>query len=453
MNKINKIPIFLILILGIGIVGLVIPSKAAIQTQNDPIGTINMGSVGSKLTPKEVLGKQLFFDKDLSTPPGQSCAFCHSSEVGWTGPDEKINAHGAVYPGAVHNLFGNRKPPSAAYGGDSPVLYFDINNQTWVGGMFWDSRATGKILGDPLAEQAQGPFLNPLEQNNANATDVCIKVSESEYAGLFEKVWGKGSLNCVNNVSGTYERIARSIAAYERSIEVSQFGSTYDEYLKTCVDKLGMSKKDACLIGTGDKKTLDPENKFTHKEWKGLQLFMAPTSNNGIKEPGEGGNCVACHPPPLFTDFTHDNLGVPKNPQNPFYNMPSKYNPDGKNFIDYGLGGFLKTYDPTMFGPELGRQKVPTLRNVDKRPYPAFVKAYSHNGYFKSLEEIVHFYNARDVPGAGWKGVPWPAPEVPATVNKHELGNLGLTSKDEAAIVAFMKTLTDRTKHGSDEDT
>jgi cytochrome c peroxidase len=407
------------------------------------VDATNVRSVESKLTPKEELGKQLFFDKDLSTPAGQSCAACHSPETGWTGPVAKINAHGAVYPGAVHTLFGNRKPPSSAYGGDSPVLNFDNIGQTWVGGMFWDSRATGKTLGDPLAEQAQGPFLNPLEQNNKDAKAVCDKVSESEYAGLFEKVWGKGSLDCANDVKGTYERIARSIAAYERSSEVSQFNSKYDEYLQTCVEKLGISKKDDCLIGNGDKKTLDPKNKLTHQEWNGLQLFMAPTSNNGTKGPGEGGNCVACHPPPLFTDFTHDNLGVPKNPENPFYNMPSIYNPDGKNFIDYGLGGFLKTYDPAAYLPELGRQKVPTLRNVDKRPYPGFVKDYSHNGFFKSLDEIVHFYNTRDVQGAGWKGVPWPSPEVPDTVNKHELGNLGLSSKDETAIVAFMKTLTD----------
>jgi cytochrome c peroxidase len=401
------------------------------------------------LTNNEKLGKNIFFDKDLSTPSGQSCAACHSSEVGWTGPSKEINAHGAVYPGAVHTLFGNRKPPSSAYGGDSPILYFDSVGQTWVGGMFWDSRATGKTLGDPLAEQAKGPFLNPLEQNNKDAKAVCIKVSKSEYAGLFEKVWGKGSLDCENGINETYNRIAESIAAYERSSEVSQFSSKYDEYLKICELR---NNKDACLDGKGNKKALDPKDIFTNKEWNGFQLFMAPTKNNGIKGTGEGGNCVACHPPPLYTDFTHDNLGVPKNPENPFFNMPSKYNPDGKNFIDLGLGGFLETYDPTMAGPELGRQKIPTLRNVDKRPYPDFVKAYSHNGYFKSLEEIVHFYNTRDVPGAGWKGVPWAAPEVPATVNKVELGNLGLSSKDESGIVAFVKTLTDRNNNDHDNN-
>ena len=70
------------------------------------------------------------------------------------------------------------------------------------------------------------------------------------------------------------------------------------------------------------------------------------------------------------------------------------------------------------------------------RPYPEFVKAFGHNGYFKSLEEITHFYNTRDVE-------PWPAPEYADTINTDELGNLGLTPDEEAAIVAFMKTLTD----------
>ena len=85
---------------------------------------------------------------------------------------------------------------------------------------------------------------------------------------------------------------------------------------------------------------------------------------------------------------------------------------------------------------EVGKHKVPTLRNVDLRPSPEFVKAYGHNGYFKSLRSIVHFYNTRDVAN-------WPAPEVAETVNVTEMGNLRLTSVQEKAIVAFMKTLSD----------
>lgn len=361
------------------------------------------------LTPLEELGKLLFFDTNLSTPPGQSCAACHAPEAGFTGPSSAINAHGAVYPGAIYTRFGNRKPPSSAYGGPSPVLYYDEPEEVWVGGMFWDGRATGWILGDPLAEQAQGPFLNPLEQNNPNARLVCIKVAHSSYAWLFEQVWGPGSLNFVHDVAGTYERIARSIAAYERSQEVNPFNSKYDQYLAGLVQ-------------------------LTALELEGLVLFEGK------------GQCSACHPsqpgpgnsPPLFTDFTYDNLGVPRNPANPFYNMPRKWNPAGHAWVDYGLGGFLKAfgYGPEVYEPELGKHKVPTLRNVDLRPDPGFVKAFGHNGFFKSLEEIVHFYNTRDV------GT-WPPPEVPENVNTTELGNLGLTPQEEEAIVAFLRTLSD----------
>jgi cytochrome c peroxidase len=172
------------------------------------------------------------------------------------------------------------------------------------------------------------------------------------------------------------------------------------------------------------------------------------------------GKCSKCHPsrrgpkgrPPLFTDFTYDNLGVPKNPKNPFYGMPAQWNPEGAAFVDTGLGGYLKEagYKPSRYEPEMGKFKVPTLRNVDLRPSPGFVKAFGHNGYFKSLKEIVHFYNTRDVlAGCGKVSDPrpgqncWPEPEVSKNLNTEELGNLGLTGEEEEAIVAFLGTLSD----------
>ncbi|MFU8856975.1 MAG: hypothetical protein ACNA8S_08185 [Deferrisomatales bacterium] len=96
---------------------------------------------------------------------------------------------------------------------------------------------------------------------------------------------------------------------------------------------------------------------------------------------------------------------------------------------------------------------MPTLRNVDLRPDPADVKAYGHNGYFKSLEGIVHFYNTRDAKPScpdlltteadALAQECWPAPEVSDNVNTAELGNLRLTADEEAAIVAFLRTLSD----------
>ena len=382
-------------------------------------------------TPMEELGDLLFDDVTLSTPQGQSCATCHDPDVGYTGPDSALNAAGSVYPGAVHTRFGNRKPPTSAYGGDSPVLYYDEADEVWVGGMFWDGRATGWTLGDPLAEQAMGPFLNPVEQNMPNKRLVVFRVWLSPYRVLFEDVWGPGSLDFVDDVDGTYERIARSIAAYERSRVVNPFNSKFDGFWDA-------AKADG----------LDPASvtMANYEDFYGYGLSDDEVYGFAVFNDEEKGMCGLCHTLdegsagyPLFTDFTYDNLGVPKNPDNPFYTMPPKYNPDGYDWVDPGLGGFLKGAgsDADVYEAEWGKHKVPTLRNVDKRPYPEFVKAYGHNGFFKSLSELVHFYNTRDVEM-------WPDPEVPETVNTDELGDLGLTEVEEAAIVTFMKTLSDQ---------
>jgi cytochrome c peroxidase len=177
------------------------------------------------------------------------------------------------------------------------------------------------------------------------------------------------------------------------------------------------------------------------------------------------GKCSACHvldtyvvdgtdKPPLFTDYSFDNLGVPRNPENPFYDMDKVYidgqpiNPMGEAWVDLGLGGFLESHaNPewkAMAAEDYGKQKVPMLRNVDKRPGRGFVKAFTHNG-FKSLKDAVHFYNTRDVED-------WPPPEVADNVNRDELGSLGLTAREEDLIVLFMRTLSDGYRDERDDD-
>ena len=135
------------------------------------------------------------FDK-ISDPPWVSCSSCHDPKVGWTGPVAGINLGGTVYRGAVPQRFGNRKPPSAAYATSSPVFHFDEAEGLFIGGNFWDGRATGEKLGNPAADQAGGPFLNPVEQHMPNMQAVCEHVAASKYAKLFEQVWGPGSLDC-----------------------------------------------------------------------------------------------------------------------------------------------------------------------------------------------------------------------------------------------------------------
>ncbi len=211
-----------------------------------------------------------------------------------------------------------------------------------------------------------------------------------------------------------YGQIGLSIADYEDSLEVNAFSSTYDL-------------------------TFEGKVKLNKQEQRGYALF------NGK------GKCKLCHisngQGALFTDFTFDNLGIPKNPENPVYDV----DPD---FVDPGLGGFLEReeYPEEVYMAEWGKHKVPTLRNVDLRPDPGFVKAFAHNGYFKSLEGIVHFYNTRDVKpvcpddyteAQALTANCWPAPEVAENVNTAELGDLGLTPGEEAAIVAFLRALSD----------
>jgi cytochrome c peroxidase len=388
---------------------------------------------GVALTPMEQLGKSIFFDMRLSINENQACAACHDPAAGWTGPIGAINAAGAVYEGSIPGRFGNRKPPSSAYASFSPILYVDKSG-TFIGGNFWDGRATGEKLGNPAADQAQGPFLNPLEQGTSDSACIVWKVETGDYPVTYADVWGptgidwpadmdvlcatEGALvpltaadRAASNMA--YDRIALSIEAFEASPESNAFTSKFDAW------KAGQTS-------------------LTRQEIKGFALFVGKAK------------CSRCHiahgtggMPALFTDFTYDNLGIPRNPDNPFYAELS-FNPLGAAWVDLGLGGFLESRAEyaDYADANMGKEKVPTLRNVDKRT-PGLVKAYGHNGYFKSLEEIVHFYNTRDVPGAGWMGTPWPAPEVSENVNTSELGDLGLSESDEAALVAFLKTLTD----------
>ena len=396
------------------------------------------GLTQEDLTDKEQLGKAIFFDNNLSINNNQSCAACHAPEAGWTGPDVLINATGAVYEGSILGRFGDRKPPSSAYATQSPILHVDKKG-LFVGGNFWDGRATGERLGNPAADQAQGPFLNPAEQALPDSACVVYRVCMASYPVSFASVWGaeaceitwpkdvettcaaEGNMVSLSEVDRAksdtaYDNIALSIAAFEASPDSNAFTSKFD-----------YSRKGKAQL--------------TLQERRGFALFQGK------------GKCAKCHistgQKALFTDYTFDNLGIPKNPENPVYVT----NP---TFIDLGLGGFLKTRpDYAGFAEEnKGKHKVPTLRNVDKwdSTLGEKVKTYGYNGYFKRLEGIVNFYNTRDVkstcPGDYTEAQAlaakcWPAPEVAQNVNTDELGKLGLTSEEEAAIVAFMKALSD----------
>jgi cytochrome c peroxidase len=414
----------------------------------------------------ELLGKLMLYDKQLSVNRNEACAFCHMPETGFTGPVSELNRTTAAYPGSVRTRFSDRKPQSHAYAPLSPVLHYNPGQGDLVGGNFWDMRATGRRLGNPAAEQAEGPPTNPVEMGLADIACVVYRASQRPYRALFERVWGAQAfaigwpsdvdqvcdrpgppsagdplpvhLTALDRgrIGTTFDQMAQSIAGYESSAEVTTFTSKFD----------------AVLAG---------KTQFTAQEQEGYDLFRGKAQCNACHRDGGPGE------DPLFTDFTASNIGTPANPRLPYYreNQPDNLgyvaNPAGSAFIDGGVGTFLErghllSQPSAVDGRWLklapdnrGRIQVPTLRNVDKRPSASFVKAYGHNGYFTSLKEIVHFYNTRDVlprcqPNDAGEGTAcWPAPESIDNLNTKRVGRLGLSDAEEDALVSFMQTLSD----------
>lgn len=329
---------------------------------------------------KEAVGKMIFHDENLSNPPGQSCATCHDAERGFADKEGR-----PVSEGALEGLFSARNSMTICYSKYVPSLYYDEEEETYVGGMFWDGRIPD------LKSQAGEPFLNPVEMGNATKADVVNKVKKAEYYPLFQEIYGE-----TENIDSCYSWITDALAAYESSKEINPFSSKYDAYKKG-------------------------KYKLTKEEKRGLELFE------------DKAMCAECHildkdpraRKPLFTDHTYDNLGIPRNPDNPHYRVPPSYFTLTEDTLDLGLGMVTGKEE------DYGKFRVPTLRNIEK------TAPYGHNGYFATLEEIVHFYNTRLI------NPDYPAPEYPATVNEEELGNLELTVEEEQALVTFMKTLTD----------
>ena len=426
------------------------------------------------------LGRALFRDKTLSNPIGQACISCHDPSTGFTFPDSAVNKASGMAPGAVQGRYGNRKPPSLAYAPfmKTGIPSYDKDAVAWVGGLFWDGRAKNAF------EQVRFPIYNANEMNNqihnvGRPDMVAKKLKAGPLVVLFKKAFGPKVFAL--SPEQLFEKVAEAIVAYEASPEVSPFTSKYDAYL-------------------------EGKSELTPVELLGLRLTTGTLNGRPGGIPfRKSAHCMDCHGasadpkkgPDLWTNSCYANLGVPRNDASPYFKMtdrgrnPDGYNAEGEEYIDKGLAGFIYPFygwsPRKLHGPDplqlIGTFKAPTLRNVDKRPSPEFVKSYMHNGYFKSLKDVVHFYNSRnltDVPGElidytkpnvyrYLKGKPLFAPpeyldantlinptglsalrRTPAsTVNRvmdpdaMQIGNLRLSERDENAIVAFLKCLSD----------
>jgi cytochrome c peroxidase len=339
------------------------------------------------LTAQQQLGKNLFFDTQLSEPAGQACASCHDATAGFADPDNSL----PVSEGVISGRFGTRNSPSAAYAVFFPTFTLKSGIR---GGQFWDGRAAN------VTEQAKGPFLNPVEMNNTSRAQVIGKIQTAAYSTLFTQVCGANAFDPANT-DASYHCMAASIAAFEGTSELNQFTSMFDAYL-------------------AKRYVLTPQ------EDRGRRLFSG------------SGKCAHCHDnngtPVVFTDFAFHNIGLPTNREFPF----SLLNPIP---VDRGLGGFLN--DPRQDG----QFKTPHLRNVALTgPYMhnGVLKTLKQVVHFYSTRDVLPACNpALGNLDPGFGITCWATPEIPQNMDSSFMGNLGLTDADEDAIVTFMLTFTD----------
>lgn len=471
-------------------VGIVIILVAGTMLETTPAKSKSNDFSDDDLTPIELLGKYVFFDK-ISEPERMACVTCHEPDTGGTGSVSGVNQHQVAITGANPHTVGNLKPPTNAYA--SLIESFQscnhggLGGNNYCGGNFWNGRAEGNEValsdgatkhigpeifddndGNPLggnvseyavyfgptADQALNPMPNIVEQN-IDRQSVCEHVKSAKYAELYKIVWGV-DIDCsdtpVTNHAPdvdqekafdiSFKRIMLAVCAWQASLDLNSFSS----------------KRDKALASDADGKF--PLDGFTDQENYGHDLFYAtrfsPLPN------GKFANCAFCHsdhpltpgpgpkdtgaePFQRYSANDYHNIGTPRNPEIPDTGVDP----------DLGVAGHVEGLPSGFF-------KTPSLRNVDKRKGNGFTKAYTHNGWFKSLESIVHFYNTANVNGGtandfGVTRCPdnvqtekdalkkncWPAPAYGGGAIPFLVGDLHLTAEDEAAIVAYLKTLTD----------
>ncbi len=365
------------------------------------------------------LGAYLFHDTNLSEPQGVACASCHTEALAFTGNNgSPINS---VARGSLPRSLGTRNSPSILYSKFSPHFHFRPDQEQGqlslspFGGQFWDGRAA------TLTEQAKGPFLNPIEMNNPSVASLIAKVRRSAYVDLFVKTYGD---HVFDNDDQAFQHIADAISAYERSLEERTFSSKFD----------------GVLAG---------QEQFTQQEAYGFALFKDANK----------GNCIHCHTGTessreskdwLFTNFSYESIGVPRNRV-----IPANRNPA---FYDLGLcqQDTLKSVTAGLadISEFCGYFKVPTLRNI------AITAPYMHNGIFANLHDVVSFYASRDTNPQRWYS---PSSGSNSSVFYDDLPpqyfenvtmdapfgrSFGdqprLTEMEIDAIVAFLYTLSDR---------
>ena len=363
------------------------------------------------------LGKALFNDANLSANRTQSCATCHDPEHAFS--DARTGADGhvrAVSLGDDGVSLGDRNAPTATYAMFSPQFNADATRQRFnseqpdysgpVGGQFHDGRAA------TLAEQAGGPPLNPVEMGMADKAAVVDRLrADADYSTAFESFYGA---DIFADTDATYTAMTRAIAAFERTDELATFDSAYDRFLQAQDSGDNVASAEYLFSRAGAGRVLFFSVQFT--------------------------NCATCHQlnaqgssTETFSGYEYHNIGVPVN------SAVRAANGSDAEFIDTGLQNNNEAVSADI---HKGKFKVPTLRNV------AVTAPYMHNGVFRDLETVIHFYD-HYLTGSERQtnpetGLAWADPEVATTVSLTELQDGSTLSDDDVGdLICFLRSLTD----------
>jgi cytochrome c peroxidase len=342
------------------------------------------------------LGQALFFDLNLSANRNQSCASCHDPEQAFS--DSRDNGvSGAASLGDDGTSLGDRNTPGTTYASLIPDFHKNDKGE-YIGGYFLDGRAV------TMADQAAGPFVNPIEMALPDNAAVVDRVREnSYYVEAMREHFGE---SIFSDSDKAFRAITESIVAFERSALFAPFDSKYDRYLRG-------------------------EYELTVAEELGRVLIFSQLIN-----------CSSCHlldareysPGEVFSNHRYHNIGVPANKQ------VREKNGINVNHRDLGLLENPAVDDPAM----AGKFRVPSLRNV------AVTGPYMHNGVFKDLRTAILFYNRFTLSNPKSQTNPetgefWEEPEVAETVDLELLRDgQPMAENYVVAIVAFLRALTDQ---------
>lgn len=355
----------------------------------------NTADLPKKSVQKVHLGQQLFFDTALSKNRSQSCATCHEPGQAFIDTRGKGVA-GAVSLGDDGHSLGDRNAPTVSYAASIPAFHLKANG-IYAGGLFLDGRAS------TLADQAEGPPLNPIEMGMESEAAVVKRLQENPvYVKSLQQLYGKAVFD---DAKQAYAAMADAIAEFEKTALFNPYDSKYDRELRG-------------------------EYTFTNQEELGRTLFFSQQFTN----------CNQCHQlestpnrsGEVFTNFEYHNIGVPVNTALRAIN--------GAAALDEGLFQHPDVDDVV----QRGKFRTPTLRNV------AVTAPYMHNGVFEDLRTVMLFYNKYNSRAARRQinpetGQPWAEPEIAENISM-DLLTFGPALNDQRidALVAFMKTLTDQ---------